>query len=278
MTKTLIFFSFAESNSLQKPVEVVVENEESESSAKKEGYCVPTIARNVEWDWTPPGETAILPCPLGTSGLSRWSCLDSGLWSDNHPDMSDCKSEAATTLEARVRAEDPEAVLASSLAHMTSSKSQFYGGDLDTSVAVMRTIGNRLRFILQTGLRGQGSARGQIYNKEAFVQEVTANIIRTVSNLIGEDKSLAWMDLRVPLRMKLMNHLLLALEEVAFMLAEVTSTPELLEEASENLCKFLLKSVFIIMSKKKHFFLPIYLINESQTVKLILKSCFRTLS
>ena len=168
-------------------MEVVVENEESESSAKKEGYCVPTIARNVEWDWTPPGETAILPCPLGTSGLSRWSCLDSGLWSDNHPDMSDCKSEAATTLEARVRAEDPEAVLASSLAHMTSSKSQFYGGDLDTSVAVMRTIGNRLRFILQTGLRGQGgSARGQIYNKEAFVQEVTANIIRTVSNLIGE--------------------------------------------------------------------------------------------
>ena len=107
-------------------------------------YCRPTRARNIQWTWTKIGETAILPCPLGTSGLARWSCGTSGLWAESQPDMSDCKSEAATKLEARVRAEDPEAVLATSLAHMTS-KSQFYGGDLDTSVAVMKTIGNRLR-------------------------------------------------------------------------------------------------------------------------------------
>ena len=57
---------FAESNSLQKPVEVVVEDEdESSANDAKEGYCVPTIARNVQWGWTSPGETAILPCPLG---------------------------------------------------------------------------------------------------------------------------------------------------------------------------------------------------------------------
>ena len=111
-------------------MEVVVENDNSVSRKNRDGYCFPTRARNLQWDWTLAGETAILPCPLGTTGLSRWTCLDSGLWSDNHPDMSDCKSEAATNLEARVRAEDPEAVLASSLAHMTSSQSQFYGGDL----------------------------------------------------------------------------------------------------------------------------------------------------
>ena len=98
----------------------------------------------------------------------------------------------------------------------------------------MRTLGNRLRFILQTGLH-RGRDRGQIYNKEAFVQEVAANIIRTVSNLMSENKSMAWLDLKVPLRMKLINHLLLALEEVAFMLAEVTETPEFLEEVAENL-------------------------------------------
>ena len=115
-----------------------------ESTLNELGYCPPASSRYVEWNWTKPGETAILPCPLGTSGLARWRCLTSGLWSENHPDMSDCKSEAATNLEARVRVEDPEAVLASSLAHMTS-KAHFYGGDLDTSVAVMRTIGNRLR-------------------------------------------------------------------------------------------------------------------------------------
>ena len=111
---------------------------------------------------------------------------------------------------------------------------------IDTSVAVMRTLGNRLRFILQTGLH-RGRDRGQIYNKEAFVQEVAANIIRTVSNLMSENKSMAWLDLKVPLRMKLINHLLLALEEVAFMLAEVTNTPEFLEEVAENLGEYLHK-------------------------------------
>ena len=37
--------------------------------------------------------------------------------------------------------------------------------------------------------------------------------------------------------MKLVNNLLLALEEMAFLLADVTETPELLEEASDNICK-----------------------------------------
>ena len=136
--KAKISLFFTEFNSIQKPVEVLIEDE-------NEGeYCRPARARNIQWTWTKIGETAILPCPLGTSGLARWSCNTSGFWAESQPDMSDCKSEAATQLEARVRAEDPEAVLATSLAHMTS-KSQFYGGDLDTAVAVMKTIGNRLR-------------------------------------------------------------------------------------------------------------------------------------
>ena len=163
--------------------------------------------------------------------------------------MSDCKTEASTSLEANVRAEDPEAVLASTLAHMTSGYTAtrgLYGGDLDTIVAVMRTIGNRLRFILQTGLRGQSI----FYNKEAYVQEVTANVIRTVSNLISEDARPAWLDLKKPLRMKMVNNMLLALEEVAFLLADVTETPELLEESAENLRKYqhCFRSIIIVHS------------------------------
>ena len=119
----------------------------------------------------------------------------------------------------------------------------------------MRTLGNRLRFILQTGLH-RGRDRGQIYNKEAFVQEVAANIIRTVSNLMSENKSMAWLDLKVPLRMKLINHLLLALEEVAFMLAEVTETPEFLEEVAENLgeCQFIFRFRRLLGTKFRNFY------------------------
>ena len=152
---------------IQRPVEVIVA---SESEMAEIGFCPPSMSRNIAWNWTKPGESDIQPCPLGTSGLARWNCLEDGLWQDNHPDLSDCKSEAATSLEANVRSEDPEAVLASTLAHMTSANNRnLYGGDLDTVIAVMRTIGNRLRFILQTGLRGQTL----FHNKEAYVQEVT---------------------------------------------------------------------------------------------------------
>ena len=37
--------------------------------------------------------------------------------------------------------------------------------------------------------------------------------------------------------MKLVNNLLLALEEMAFLLSDVIETPKLLEEASDNICK-----------------------------------------
>lgn len=55
-------FFFSESNTIQKPVEVVIQDE---SRLNELGYCPGTTSRNVEWNWTKPGETAILPCPLG---------------------------------------------------------------------------------------------------------------------------------------------------------------------------------------------------------------------
>ena len=81
----------------------------------------------------------------------------------------------------------------------------------------------------------QTGVRGEFYNKEAYVQEVSANMIRAVSNLISPDKRMAWRDLRLAIRMKLMNGLLLAIEEMAFLLADVTQNPELLEEAAANI-------------------------------------------
>ena len=60
-------------------------------------------------------------------------------------------------------------------------------------------------------------------------------MIRAVSNLISPDKRMAWRDLRLAIRMKLMNGLLLAIEEMAFLLADVTQNPELLEEAAANI-------------------------------------------
>ena len=59
---TLNFLYISETNAIQKPVEVVIQDE---SKLTDLGYCLPATSRNVEWNWTKPGETAILPCPLG---------------------------------------------------------------------------------------------------------------------------------------------------------------------------------------------------------------------
>ena len=65
---------------------------------------------------------------------SRWQCSassrhEAAAWASEQPDLSDCKSVPMTNLEVKVRQEDPENVLASSLARLTGSR-QLYGGDL----------------------------------------------------------------------------------------------------------------------------------------------------
>ena len=54
---------------------------------------------------------------------------EAAVWASEQPDLSDCKSVPMTNLEVKVRQEDPENVLASSLARLTGSR-QLYGGDL----------------------------------------------------------------------------------------------------------------------------------------------------
>ena len=88
--------------------------------------------------------------------------------------MSDCKSKALSDLETQVRDKhDHENVLASELAILTkpaattstatSGDNKFFGGDLESAVTVMATIGDRLTYLLQTK---------SMFNSESFVQEI----------------------------------------------------------------------------------------------------------
>ena len=110
--------------------------------------CQPSTARQLQWNWTPAGQVALQPCPIGATGLARWYCAESDLddlgghWQGQTPDMSDCKSVAMTNLESQMRQEDPENVLVSSLAYLTRTKA-LYGGDLEAVVSVMRTVASR---------------------------------------------------------------------------------------------------------------------------------------
>ena len=66
--------------------------------------CQPVTARQLQWNWTPAGQVALQPCPIGANGLARWYCADTPagpVWQGTSPDMSDCKSLAITTLEGK---------------------------------------------------------------------------------------------------------------------------------------------------------------------------------
>ena len=209
-------------------------------------YCHATTARNLYWKFTKNGQVVIQPCPNGATGLARWQCsserssiiseshgvleVSVAKWGTDQPDMSDCKSVPMTNLEVKVRQEDPENVIASSLARLTGSR-KLYGGDLQSAVAVMRTVANRIQYLLQ-----QRSEK--FYKKEAFIQEVLLNIVRSGSNLLDVKNKEAWNDLDLTQQMKVASSLLLAMEENAFLFAEVTNKPEILMESSYNICKY----------------------------------------
>lgn len=190
--------------------------------------CQPTTARQLQWDWTQAGQVALQPCPIGASGLARWYCGSDRSWQGSSPDMSDCKSIAMSNLESQVRKEDPENVLVSSLAYLTRTKA-LYGGDLESAVAIMRTVASRIQYRLQlsTGF----------HDKLNHIRQVLLNVLRSAANMLedGPSSRSAWRDLSLDRQMKVATGLMLALEENAFILAGVTNEPTEILETYETL-------------------------------------------
>ena len=207
-------------------------------------HCAPTTARNLAWNWTRSGDTAIQPCPPGTTGLARWVCggheedredITEVTWTGAQPDMSDCRSLSMTRLETKVEGGDLENVLSASLAHHTRSEI-IYGGDVESAAAIMKTLSNRIQYLLQT----QGD---KFYNKAQYIQEVLLNMVRAGSNLLSLANRAAWEDLATSRQVKAASALMQVLEENAFLFAETTEQEEVLVESSKNICKYSLHNL-----------------------------------
>ncbi len=134
-----------------------------------------------------------------------------------------------SNLEAQVRKEDPENVLISSLSYVTRTKA-LYGGDLESAVAIMRTVASRVQYRLQ-------SSGNVFHNKENHIRQVLQNVLQSASNILEKSNRRAWLDLRPERRMKVATSLLLALEESAFLLAGVLNEPNYILETYEILSK-----------------------------------------
>ena len=205
-------------------------------------HCPPAGTRGgLAWNWTAAGETAVQPCPPGSTGLARWICGGSGAdnsaavaWQTVTPDLGDCKTTAMSRLEGRVQAGDLENVVSAALAHLTRTEAgTLYGGDVEAAAAIMRTLANRIQYLLQT----QGDT---FYNKGTYIQEVLLNMVRAASSLLDGQNRAAWRDISVGRQIKAASSLLAALEENALLLAEVTANEEILMETAKNIREFFL--------------------------------------
>jgi len=78
--------------------------------------------------------------------------------------------------------------------------------------------------------------------------------------LLSDENRPIWWDLHPNQRMKTATNLLLALEENAFLLAEVTNTPEIIQESSNSIGKY--SNTMVIKSLKGE--------NEFDIYKIIL--------
>ena len=133
-------------------------------------------------------------------------------------------------LEEGVRNQDRESVVASRLAKLAQTPGVMaFAGDIKAAVEVMRTVVSRLQYLLQTQAES-------FYNKEYYVQEVVQNILRSAASLMQDEEKVGiWMTIPARQRSVLVTHLLQTMEENAFLLADVTEKPEILEEVATNI-------------------------------------------
>jgi hypothetical protein len=88
-------------------------------------------------------------------------------------------------LETRVREEDPESVIASALVGLTSHGHALYGGDLEVAAAVMRTVANRIQYLLQSraSSSASSSSSASLYGRAAYVQVRYKSITRLLGKV-----------------------------------------------------------------------------------------------
>ena len=199
------------------------------------GYCQPIFRRGIRWNWTIFDEIDIRPCPDGSSGLAQFHCSSNGKWSKYGPNLGSCKTSVISRIEDGVRKQKAENELITNLARFFKSRNEFFGGDIDGAVAIIRTLTDRLQYRFQTE---ETSGPKPYAVRKNYMQNFFQDVIRSVSTLLSRNTINSWMDLEQDRRMNIVSNLLSTLDEGAFLLADFIDVPEILEETSSNIGNF----------------------------------------
>ena len=169
----------------------------------------------------------------------RWRCeeglddLEARWHPQGRPDLSDCKSEAVSDLEAAARREeaDPEDAAVSRLVHLAAAvdgvrgESTLYGGDLPAAVAILEAAANRLEYRLQSrsaAAAGRSSPGGG-GAVASLVRRVAQEALRASSALLSAASAPVWGDLPSAAREGAARALRAAVERHGAILARVVA-------------------------------------------------------
>jgi len=199
-------------------------------------HCPPATVRNMFWNWTMAGNSAIQPCPGGSTGFAKWRCASDANWYSGSPDLSECQSHWLRRLDTRLHNGESVISVSTDLAAVTETRS-LYGGDLLMTAQLMQSLAHRLRQDLFSMANQE--------QKETLVAELMQNIMKTASNLLEDMQELAWSDLRPSERAAAGTNLVLGIEENAFLFADTVNNEKNLVDVTNNI----LSSVRIMRSR-----------------------------
>ncbi|XP_059469822.1 latrophilin Cirl-like isoform X3 [Neocloeon triangulifer] len=196
-------------------------------------YCAPATARNINWNWTQVGDTAIQPCPGGTTGQARWRCIFSqdvnqmgrATWEPGTPDLSECRSVWVANLESSIKEGDSIISIADDLSQVTINK-MLYGGDLMTTSKIIKKMAQKISQDIQTFPDQR--------QREALVSELLHKVVITSSNLLDDSQQSSWKDLGYDEQMRIATSLMTGLEENAFLLANTMVVEKTVDERVKN--------------------------------------------
>ncbi|XP_076340874.1 latrophilin Cirl-like isoform X3 [Tachypleus tridentatus] len=173
--------------------------------------CSPTSSHNLYWNWTAAGEINIQSCPGGATGLAKWRCGADMKWTPKDPDLKECKSVWVDNLRERMHGGDSINSVTMEMALMTLTRPLFSKDITHVTSMIHQT--------LRRALNNMDSYL-EIWRRHQTFKELLESVVETVSNLLEEKHSEAWLDLSRSERKQVASHLLQGLEESAFLLAE----------------------------------------------------------
>ena len=171
--------------------------------------CPASFERGLYWNWTLAGEKSVQKCPVGVTGYARRLCLVTG-W-EGPADLSECRSQWLTTLQARANGDESVNGVAADLAKVTANKA-LYGGDLRTAAGLIS--------VLATKMDKSSYSYPETKQRRSLIEEFLSYALTTGSALLSSGLSGPWGDLSPRERRNAVTQLMIGLEEAAFLLAD----------------------------------------------------------